>query len=313
MPTNQSDFDTVTAPAIVRAKAKLQEILNPIRAKVNLVYCLGLAGMVLFSIPFAWAARFQFPFAYFPVVIILFGAFRAKKELRRTFRQDHYEDELRALEHEPQNADDHIVRARVLSGLDFPEAALPDIRKALDMEPNNAVYRDDMVRVLWFQMKDGERALPYVEKLCEIQGDDQADAFMYHGEILTKADPDAALKSFDRAIEIDPDDSVYPLARLRFFIETGQLDKATDYLPEVAAAVKRAGSYGQGTLLELQAKLAFEQGDAKTAVKLVSQAIRLSPQNKEFYTLRADAYHLLGEYGKAEADREKAEKMKDTK
>lgn len=312
MSANQSDFDSVTAPDVVQAKEKLQEILTPIRAKVNLIWWLGLGSIVLFSIPFACISRFQFPFTLFsvafPVAFILFYVFRAKKDLRRTFWQEYYEDGLRALENEPQSADDHVVRARVLSDLGFHEAALPDTRKALDMEPDNAVYLDDMVQVLWFQMKDGERALPYVEKLCKIQSDDQADAFMYRGEILAKTDPDAALKSFDRAIEIAPDDSDYPLARLRFFIETGQWERAADYLPEVEAAVKREGPYGRESLLELRAKLALEQGEPKTAVKLATQAIRLSPQNKELYTLRAEAHNALGEYGKAEADRDKAEK-----
>lgn len=299
-----------TQRAIDQAKQKLEETLTPIRKKVELSFLGGMAVLILFSFIFAWASRFKFPFAYFPVIILIIGVFRFKSELRKTLWQDYYENELKSLEKEPENADDYCLRGRILARLDFPEAALENYQKALSIEPDNEMYLDELAYFLWNDLKDGERALPYIEKLCEIEGDNQADAFMYRGQVLGKTDPDVALKSFDRAIEIDPDDSDYPLAKIRFLIDAGRLEQATDYLPEVERIVKKERAYGQWPINEIRARLALKQDDFETAVKFVSKALRFVPRS-DLYQLRGEAYDALGQMDKAAADRLKAEQLEE--
>lgn len=295
---------------IEQAKQKLEEILEPIRTKVNLIHWAGLAGLTVFCFIFAWAARFRFPFAYIPVIFLLVGIFRSKSELRKTFRQDYYEDELKYLEKEPETADDYYSRGHTLNNLEFHEAAVEDYRKAIEMEPNDQYFLIAIITTLWGELERGEEALPYVEQLTQMENDNdyKADAFMYRGRILAKTDPEAALKSFDKAIEIDPDDSDYPLAKMRFLIDAGRLDAATDYLPEVEKAVKEERAYGQWPINEIRSRLALKQGNPADAVAFASKALRHVPRS-DLYLLRAEAYDALGQIDKADADRRKAEKL----
>lgn len=291
------------------AKRKLEEILEPIRTKVHLVFWAGLAAMVAFCIMFAFAARFRFPFAFFPVIILLIGIFRFKSELRKMFWQDYYENELKYLEKEPESGDDYYARGHTLDNLGFYEAAVEDYRKAVERDPDDIYFLYSIISTLWDELNNGEEALPYVERLMKIEGDYQADAFMYHGRILAKTDPEAALQSFDKAVQLDPDESDYALAKLRFLIENDRLDKAAEFMEQVAETVKREGGHDRDELLGLQALSALKLGDAEEAVKLVSQALKLAPDDKDFYRLRSEAYDALGKYDKADADRRKAEKL----
>lgn len=291
------------------AKRKLEEILEPIRTKVNLVFWAGLAAMSAFCVLFAFVARFRFPLAFFPVIVLLIGIFRFKSELRKTFWQDYYEDELKYLEKEPESGDDYYARGHTLDDLEFYEAAVEDYRKAVEMDPDDIYFLYSIISTLWVELKNGEEALPYIERLMKIEGDYQADAFMFHGQILAETDPETALQSFDEAVRLDPDDSDYALAKLRFLIESDRLDKAADFMGQVAETVKREGGYEQDTLLGLQALSALKLGDAEEAVRLVSKALKLAPADEDLYRLRSEAYDVLGKYDKADADRRKAEKL----
>jgi tetratricopeptide (TPR) repeat protein len=90
------------------------------------------------------------------------------------------------LEREPKTADDYVVRARTLNGRNYPEAAVEDYRKALELEPRNDMFLYEMADTLWGSLHNGEEALPYVELLMDIGGSNQSEASILHEQILAE-------------------------------------------------------------------------------------------------------------------------------
>ncbi|GHT09992.1 hypothetical protein FACS1894170_01430 [Planctomycetales bacterium] len=159
------------------AKQKVEADLVKARRKVVLV---SLFGTIAFAIFFAfWLTGWGVPqYLYWvlvviaPIILYVVG----KRELRESFCQNYYESALESLQNEPQTADDYVFRASTLSRWDYPEAAAEYVRTALEMEPDNLIYLDDMVRILWYDLRNGEDALPYAERLAAIDGNDPAEA-----------------------------------------------------------------------------------------------------------------------------------------
>ncbi|MDR3182469.1 MAG: hypothetical protein LBT89_06035 [Planctomycetaceae bacterium] len=90
------------------------------------------------------------------------------------------------MEREPKTADDYVVRARTLNGRNYPEAAVEDYRKALELEPRNDMFLYEMADTLWGSLHNGEEALPYVELLMDIGGSNQSEASILHEQILAE-------------------------------------------------------------------------------------------------------------------------------
>lgn len=298
---------------IDEAKRRIEEFHAPLRRRSRFVIAVLIVVplsccVAAFCIFQTWFERIGFTVFCLSGIIVFF--ITNGKHLKYFLASGN--DLFHALEKRPETAGDYAMRGRAFADAEFYDEAVEDYQKALEMEPDNEEFLDEFAVMLWGEMKDGRQALPYFEKLCGIEGVNRADAFMFRGQILAETDPDAALKSFDRAVEIEPDDSDYPLAKLRFFIDAGQLDQAEEYLPEVEKIVKNEsrGEYVNTTWLELRARLALKRGEAENAVKFASQAVRVSPRDKELYEIRAEAYDALGRYDKAEADRRKAEGWK---
>jgi tetratricopeptide (TPR) repeat protein len=72
--------------------------------------------------------------------------------------------------------------------------------------------------------------------------------------------------------------------------ERGDLPAARRYLSIVAAAAPR-DAMAQGRL----ARTAFDAGDAQAALAMIEAALRLEPQNSEFFALAIAAQHALGD------------------
>lgn len=291
--------------ALEETKRQIEDIRKPIRTKATIVWWCGITGMVLFCFYFAFVMRLHWPFLVFAIAFPVFVLFRFKKDLRRYFYL--YENELAALETTPETADDYSVRARILSDWVFPEAAVADYRKALEIDPGNDMFRYELAITLWLQMKDGEAALPYFEQLAQSEGDNQADALMYRGQILAKSDPEAALASFEKAVEIEPDDSDYHLARLRFYLETNRIDAAEAAMAETVKVIKKEKIPEPAEFFELQGLLAMRRSNPALAVKHWTKAIQRLPEEESYYRLRSEAYDALNDFSRANADREKAE------
>ncbi|MDR3109252.1 MAG: hypothetical protein LBU65_06135 [Planctomycetaceae bacterium] len=296
------------------AKQKIEAQLGKVRWKV-LRFLLFVTFVFMFFFA-GWLALWGLPkYMYWGMVIVTPIAFYfiARPNLQVVLWQKYYENQLELLRKEwfkrPQTAADYVERAKILSDLDYHEAAVEDLRNALEMEPDNPDYWDEIVGILWYEMYKGEELLPYVERISEIEGDNQAEAFMIRGQILTTTAPESALASFDKAIEIDPDDMDYRLARLRFFVDTNRLRDAAVVVDEMSKEIQKSYFVSEkAEFAELQGIIAMKQKDPETAVKHFSNAIRFW-KNDKYYTLRAEAHDAIGDTTKANADRQKAENL----
>jgi tetratricopeptide (TPR) repeat protein len=293
-------------------KQKVEADLAKARRKVALI---SLFGTIAFALFFAvWLSFWKLPLYLYWIVVVIAPIVLYiywKKELRKLLWQDYYESELEALQNEPQTADDYFLRGDTLAGYDYQEAAIEDWRKAVELEPENDRILYEIMYQLWYEMDNGEEALLYAERLAAIEGDDQAEALTIYGRILTTTDPETALASINKAIELAPDDANCRLARLRLFLVTDRLCDAAAVVDEMSTEMRKSSfTLEKAEFAELQGILAMKQQDPKTAVKHFSRAIRFCSDNEKYYILRAEAHEALGDIFKADADKQKADKFK---
>ena len=103
----------------------------------------------------------------------------------------------------PANADRHVAMGRAFQQLGRMETAEEHYARALEIDARNAKALDSLA-VLRFRQRRYEEALGLYETLIEI-GDANARVHANMGAALYNLDrPDEALRSFDRALSLDP-------------------------------------------------------------------------------------------------------------
>ncbi len=301
--------DAIRSYAETLTKARSMVLKYSLAAGVfMLVWCL-----VLYLGP--WH-RPGFPMNVVLIFFPLFIFFIARNDLKKRYYCKHYEDAIRVLQTEPETADDFYQRAECLVTGPFDasesirKAAEADYAKALELEPNNDEILYGYATYLWY-VKKSDAALPVVEKLCKIDGDNQSEAFKIKGEILAKTDPKEAEACFDKAIELDPDDTEFHATRVRFYLDANRLDDAERGIAETNKILKRKMWPAPAELFEVQGTLAMKQGRAEDAVKQYTKAIKLYRLEPSYYQLRGDAYDAIGDVSRAADDRRRAEELND--
>ena len=296
---------------LAEARQKAEEELTGRRKLVSLYLFVNVMGLLIFCSCCFTFVMWQSPVGTrFYVIFLICFSFLAWWEMRRRL-YTYPMNALKVFETEPQGADDYIERAGILYGYKFYEAAVDDYRTALKMEPDNDLAWYDLAETLWRELRRSDEALPIVEKLGGRESDYQASALVFQGEILAEQDPEAAIKCFDQAIDIEPDDFDHQLARLRFYVDTDRLDQATEAIVAVAKVQRKGWFHQCATFSELCGVMALKQGRPADAVKELGKAIRLDSSKAEYYHIRSDAHAALGDHDKADADRRKAQELAD--
>jgi tetratricopeptide (TPR) repeat protein len=125
-----------------------------------------------------------------------------------------------------------------------------------------------------------------------------ANAHYSFGVYLMSQDADAALKEFQRALEIEP--AHYP-AMVQMAFEYLKRDQYNDSLPLAERAVQLAPKmYPARNVL---GRVLLELGQVDRSVKELEEGIRLAPSSPEMHFALARAYTRAGR--KQEADRER--------
>ena len=176
-------------------------------------------------------------------------------------------------EPEPKTSDDYVERAKkhaeIYSGegaTSFDDCALGALNEAIRLDPNNT------------------------------------KALVLHGYALRqKLDYDGAMRDFDKAIGIDPKNADAYHFRAGLYAEQNQYDKAVEAISK-AIDFTPQDDYGLGYLYGNRAAYNSKKGDYENAAKDYTEAIRLKPDFKYFYTERAEAYRKLGKTDLANAD-----------
>lgn len=188
-------------------------------------------------------------------------------------QHQHYADALRHLNHaiesDQGNGEAYILRATVLAGLDEPQAALSDFKKALSINPKlETVYVHDTKTKCYVDLSQLDLALAEVNKAIKLQS--SGERFRLRGDIFCQLNKNKdALESFTEAVKASP--------------------KAT------WTYFDRANCYASLNM-------------NKEAIADYTQVIKLAPTEPAAYVSRAKAYDKLGMHDLAKQDREQAKK-----
>jgi tetratricopeptide (TPR) repeat protein len=138
-----------------------------------------------------------------------------------------------------------------------------------------------------------------------------AQEYFEHGYArLGEEDYQAALRSFSRAVELDPRDPRYYRARARVYRVLENKERA---LADYSAAIELSpqaelarSSFFQKSLYELRAVVKKDLGDYRGAAEDLTKLILLNPASFRLYAQRAELYELAGNIDGAIEDITKA-------
>jgi len=125
---------------------------------------------------------------------------------------------------------------------------------------------------------------------------------------LASHDAATAMQSFDKALELDPNNGAAAFDRAKIRLKIGDTKGAiADFTTAIIADPKNAAAFdGRG-----QTKLKLKQPDAKGAFEDFQLGIEAAPQKPEPLLVRASYFIQLGNIAGAKADLEKARPLAD--
>ena len=114
---------------------------------------------------------------------------------------------------------------------------------------------------------------------------------------------DLAQKDFDESLQIEPNNLLVLYQRSQLYQDTQSYELA---LADVNNAISQIPT---DYYYALRAAIYFDKGDYENAVKDYAEAIRLKPDNEDYYAKRARVYRYAKQIELAEADEEKAKQI----
>ena len=156
--------------------------------------------------------------------------------LRVELRPAEAEREVRrVLELNPGSALAHAQYSVVLLDLGQPVESVLEARRAVQLDPLSVGLRRALVaRLAWIRDYDG--TIEEARKLLELEPT-EADAHYYTGMANTiKGQPERAIASFRRAIELNPDDPYYPAGLAWAYALADDREQSLAYLQRAETA-----------------------------------------------------------------------------
>lgn len=162
-----------------------------------------------------------------------------------------------------------------------PQKAIADLTRAIELEPDNGLFRFQRGRV-WHVQKNHKRALPDYDKSLEL--DPELDLALRSRGLLKESirDLNGAISDFDAYLILEPDDVQILLKRGHTYLQQANFKFAkTDFLAGIALDPELAVGWGlYGNALGLEKKY-------PDAIKALERAIDLDPQ--DFWSIRFKA------------------------
>ncbi len=146
------------------------------------------------------------------------------------------EQELkRVLDLNPGSADAHALISSVLLNLGRPDEAVLEARHAVQLDPLSARHRRSLLsRLSW--TRDFEGTIAESQKLLELDPT-EADAHYYAGMAYTIiGELESGIRSFEQAIELNPDDPYYPAGIAWTHAKAGNTEASLEYLRQAETA-----------------------------------------------------------------------------
>jgi tetratricopeptide (TPR) repeat protein len=196
-------------------------------------------------------------------------------------------------------------------------ASLKDYEKAIELDPKTAVYQSNLALALG-GLKDWQGAIAAVEKTKELEPDSvvygQRLAIIYNtrgNEFYEKEDYTAALKDYEKAIELDPKTAVYQSNRA---VALGGLkdwqgaiaavEKTKELEPDEVLYTQRLA-----VIYNTRGNSFYEKEDYAAALKDYEKAIELDPKTAVYQSNLALALGGLKDWQGAIAAVEKTKEL----
>jgi tetratricopeptide (TPR) repeat protein len=208
----------------------------------------------------------------------------------------------------------YVNRAFAYAKLDRRKDALADLDKAIELDPKAAgVY--DTRGAVWQQAQEDEKAVADFTRAIELDGTNpnyyirrraaltQLKRFNEAQADAVKIEHLAQLSALNQAIFRDRSSPQPYINRGNFFLQENQLSEAM-------ANFNRALELNSKSVeaLTQRAQTWLRQGEAQKAIDDANAALAIE-RREETFGVRGDAYRKLGQYDKAVADYEAAQRI----
>lgn len=221
-------------------------------------------------------------------------------------------DLKRAVELAPDNAAYQFQLGAFLGAC--PDVAYRDLgravvhtKRAVDLEPRNAAYLGELI-VANVRLREPAEAQAAIQQLVAITPP-TARGFADRAQAcLVAGDPQAALAWAEKAVALEPAAEWTQLPLAESLAALGERQRAMDVVNRV---FERSAARADCEMPAHWAHLLVKMGDDERALPLISQAIKINlrPQDVRtfyFYDTRAEIYYRLGRRAEALADLDKS-------
>ncbi len=231
-------------------------------------------------------------------------AYRGKKNWEAAIK-----DLNRAIEFLPDFAEAYYSRGRAHFELEHYDEAMADYERAIKIDPKYVSAYNSRAHT-YYTLKQWDLAVLEYKRAIEIDpnfaGGHQNLATTY----AELGEYQLAVSEYDRALELDPDNTFIHAQRSIARAWTGDVDGAIEDAKRFLAQVDglREEPYGldpalfKTRSLFLLGMIQIEREDYAAAIATFDNTINDNPKMAEAYYMRAAAYRLAGNNGKADAD-----------
>ena len=232
-------------------------------------------------------------------------AYRAKRDWEAALK-----DLNRAVEMLPDFAEARYSRGRVHFELGHIDEAMADYDQAIKLDPKDVEAYNSRGHT-YYTLKQWDLAVPFrtsarSRSIRSFPVDIQNLATTY----VELKEYRLALEEYDRALELDPENTFIYAQRAIARAWTGDINGATEdakmFLANMADLKGKGYDLNPAVFktfsLALLGMIQIQRADYETAVSTFDQLIKDNPKSAEAFYLRSAAHRLAGDDAKADAD-----------
>ncbi len=181
--------------------------------------------------------------------------------------------------------------------LEDEEKALAAYDKTIEVMPDKIWGYANKAEYLWQYLKDTAGATFLYQKGAEITPDGIEKYISLAGAYMAMGENDKMMEYVDKALEIDPNNSLGNMIKINILFYDKKYKEALDYLGAISAIPDDARGdrlYHKQTSLNSLAMASYFIGKYKQAETLAKKSISVNPNNPLPYTSLAETYSLMG-------------------
>ncbi|MBP6640430.1 MAG: tetratricopeptide repeat protein [Bacteroidia bacterium] len=206
------------------------------------------------------------------------------------------EDFTKAIELNKEYAEAFYGRSLAYTCAKNYPAAITDIDRAIQLSPNQVLYREGKARI---KLADGKNVEARVEFEKALRMDSLCwQAWYGIAQVHDNLDSTRlSRKAYEKAVTLNPD---FPMAYLGVAETKIKLGDYEGAMPNLIIAAEMAPEYAR--VYELRSLAQLRRGNFTEAIEDATKATSLDAKNKEAYKHRADSYLAQENYMLADAD-----------